>query len=937
MAVNLGINIQRSPNRINQQLREAGVIGKFPKLLLDFADNYYLANGGSKTLANAVTHARAGNATMTDGYGPELVTNGGFTGNADNWTLVDSTYRDNAVDVATTSAVFPLTQTSTTAEAGKSYVVTFQARNKTGPGAIKPNFGGVDGTFRSTEGYHTEIITASTTGALIFKTGGSAFTGTIDNVSVREMPVIKWAPHNLVIGSEDPLGSAWSEVNATVDENATDRHGISNSAVTVTSGTGGGSSTSSYTRNSPFVFSSGDPHTVAVYLKADQSTAAAISITAYDVPVTCFFDLASGSVGYTNGNEDAVSITDVGSGWYLCKITRSSNGSDLSGQVRIGPAANDGSLPTDINVPQDGSASIIFDDLHIYRSDLGGMVDNPESGDSYVPTTSAAKYLPRIGHHVYNGSAWVNEGVLAESESRTNLIERSNTFDSVWSATGLSSRTANEVGPDGVDNSAYTLTASTAAGIHANGNTTLFTSGSAHTGSCYFKKGTQRYVKLRAGNTVTWPANVTFDLDNGTVDTETNGTGTIQEIGNGWYRCAVTATAASTANTNFNIYILNDSKAESFTGAGTETTIVWGAQLEVGATPSSFIPSDDGTSTVTRAAETFTIPSANLPWPTPQYIGSELVTNGTFDSDVSGWSAGPNDSSISWSSGQIDVTRLNSTTSGCFTGYQLVTGLTVGKTYWLQGDIITASHEASIVPSATLGSIGYDESYIRYSNNQVNNGFSSFPVTAKVAFEATATSMYIGLGARSNPAATATFDNISVREINPLSVSIGMEGRVTFADTDVGTEATFVRWFGGNQNLIINSLQTGGSRTGQIQFRQEANDVNDAANTSNTYFSPDILVPFNMASRHGSTFVNGAESGVALTANTTPVSLADLSSTDLELAYKYMGTISEFRVWDKDITDAGLVEATNPSLEPSLSLEFSGLGTNSFTVSDWSE
>ena len=85
MPVNIGVNIQRSPNRINQQLREAGVEGKFPKLLLDFKDQYYLASGGSKTLANAVTHARSGNAVMTDGYGPELVTNGGFDSDSD-WT-----------------------------------------------------------------------------------------------------------------------------------------------------------------------------------------------------------------------------------------------------------------------------------------------------------------------------------------------------------------------------------------------------------------------------------------------------------------------------------------------------------------------------------------------------------------------------------------------------------------------------------------------------------------------------------------------------------------------------------------------------------------------------------------------------------------------------------------------------------------------------------
>ena len=31
--------------------------------------------------------------------------------------------------------------------------------------------------------------------------------------------------------------------------------------------------------------------------------------------------------------------------------------------------------------------------------------------------------VPRLDHHVYNGSAWVNEGILHESEARTNLVD----------------------------------------------------------------------------------------------------------------------------------------------------------------------------------------------------------------------------------------------------------------------------------------------------------------------------------------------------------------------------------------------------------------------------------------------------------------------------------------------------------------------------------
>ena len=57
----------------------------------------------------------------------------------------------------------------------------------------------------------------------------------------------------------------------------------------------------------------------------------------------------------------------------------------------------------------------------------------------------------------------------------------------------------------------------------------------------------------------------------------------------------------------------------------------------------------------------------------------------------------------------------------------------------------------------------------------------------------------------------------------------------------------------------------------------------------------------------------------------------------MDLVDDYMGTVSEFRIWDKDIGDAGLVEATEPSLEPSLSLTFEGVGTNSFVVNNWSE
>ena len=99
---------------------------------------------------------------------------------------------------------------------------------------------------------------------------------------------------------------------------------------------------------------------------------------------------------------------------------------------------------------------------------------------------------------------------------------------------------------------------------------------------------------------------------------------------------------------------------------------------------------------------------------------------------------------------------------------------------------------------------------------------------------------------------------------------------------------------------------------------------------------PGVLVPYNIASRHGSTFLNGAVDGVALTANTTPTALPDLSATDFNLGYDYMGTISMLRVWADDLADVGIAEATEPSEVPSLQLTFDNSET-SFTIQDWEQ
>jgi len=921
MAVNLGINIQRSPNRINQQLREAGVGGKYPKLLLDFADNYYLASGGSKTLANAVTHARAGNATMTDGYGAELVTNGDFSDGITGWsTDGNPTVSRGVVTIPIDNATTEYIEQTLSTVSGKTYIVSYDYidADATGRGIRTSANDGTSGNFNgdlaaenislaNSNGNVELVFTATSSNSTVRIICNNATNGafvSIDNVSVREMPVIKWAPHNLLTYSEDFSNAAWNKSGFSVNaDQTTAPNGAQTADEITTTGTSG--SVQNATSLSASV-----SHTIVCYAKYIDNPWIRIARESSAVNAA-WFNIQTGVAGSVTDAADSSSITDVGNGWYRLELVMAAP--TPSSQINFVSLSN-----SDNSTSMTSGKSAYIWGFHLYRSDLGGMVDNPERGDSYVPTTSSAVYLPRVGHHVYNGSAWVNEGVLAESESRTNLVSYSD-FSSGFSVNGIA-LTANEaVSPDGTENAAE-IAESTDPSAHYAFDELTLTASTDYTMSVYVKQGSgSRSAILRTmqqGGTTY----VIFDFSSETI-TETGSAAsnaTSQSVGNGWYRIAFTYTQSGSTDGGFIVGLSNSTTPStslpSYTGDGSSSIYFYGAQFEQASTPSSLIPTSG--STVTRAAETFTIPSANLPWPTPQYIGSELVTNGTFDTDSdwiehATWNISGGVATHSATNGGGLSQAWTPTAGSVYEITFTITGATSGNAYY------AFSSASGLVANQIIGTI------------RTTNG------TYKEYIVADATTVYHGVWG------TSTFDgsvdNISVREINPLAVSIGMEGRMTYADEDAGGTAFFYRWQEDANYIIRTSLDTNLGRSGRISFQQVESGTFDIANADDDILSPDVLVPFNIASRHGSTFINGAIDGVALTANTTPTALPDLSSTDLNLAYDYMGTISEFRVWDKDLGDAGLVEATEPSLEPSLSLTFEGVGTNSFVVNDWSE
>ena len=232
--------------------------------------------------------------------------------------------------------------------------------------------------------------------------------------------------------------------------------------------------------------------------------------------------------------------------------------------------------PLPFNFSRDSSATVVNKD---------GLIETVGSGE------------PRID---YKDDS---KGALLLEPSRSNLFQRSEDFTQGWTEARIETPyIADVVSPNGTLN-AYTLEMSS--GETSGGG--IYNVGTSISGdnsfSVFAKKGNADYLVLGDTGLDSSRNAVYFNLSNGTIGTEyQNAVGEMKYFGNGWYRC--TMKYSLTSNANKFIYLTNKNGETTNSVVGGDFIYIYGAQLEQGSYPTSYIPTQG--SAVTRLAESST-------------------------------------------------------------------------------------------------------------------------------------------------------------------------------------------------------------------------------------------------------------------------------------------------------------------------------------------
>ena len=423
------------------------------------------------------------------------------------------------------------------------------------------------------------------------------------------------AEQNLLLQSNTFTNAAWTVSGVgTPVVGATDPAGGA-TAYTLTASVG---SSQHYFQNaSPYTSFGVGTFTVSAYLQAGTNNFVTIDLLQSGGNwAAATFNLTAGSVAVSqtgsagNLTYSSSAVTQVGStNWWRCSLTFAVA---ATAAVQVIFQLNNAATFSFANGLQANWTALGTETLLVY----GAQLEQRSAPTVYTATTATAvnTYTPTLQTAAinaprfdYNPTTRESLGLLLEQASTNLALYSSDYTNAAWTKANCTITAAASISPDGSQNAQLmVLSASSSSKFIYPAALITFTA-ATYTFSVYVKSYGQRYVQLGGNSIPTIYCN--FDLTNGIAGTPVGGSSTanIQDAGNGWYRCSLTYTAAAGSTTPLILATtsLTSGIAPSFAGNGFNGYLIWGAQVELAPSATSYIAN-------TSIANARTVDSASM-------------------------------------------------------------------------------------------------------------------------------------------------------------------------------------------------------------------------------------------------------------------------------------------------------------------------------------
>ena len=397
--------------------------------------------------------------------------------------------------------------------------------------------------------------------------GDLSFTRASNGTRINSAGLVEVCPWNLLQQSETFDNATWSKSGIAVTANASANPltGLTNADNLVAENVN-----NFHYINQAITFTS-DESTIFVYAKANGYTWFVI-----DTGLSnrfAYFNTTTGVVG-TTGSSSTATIESVGNGWYKCVLSFTAIAGSSNIYLAVRNADNGGSFTGN------GTGGILV---------YGAQLNIGSTAKPYFPTTDRLN-VPRLTYQNGGGGC---PSLLLEKQS-TNLLTYSEDFtNSIWSKVELTVSGNSTTSPDGTQN-ADKLIPTTANSFHYTDTSSASVSSNALASVFAKKSGYQRFA-IRSYFTGNYAI---FDVNSGVVVATNGTTATIENYGNGWYRCSLNDTGS--ASYGYQIFVMENtstSPTASYVGNGTDGLYFWGAQVEASSYPTSYIPTISASAT----------------------------------------------------------------------------------------------------------------------------------------------------------------------------------------------------------------------------------------------------------------------------------------------------------------------------------------------------